>query len=244
MPKIILFAVSLLLALGSPLTVQADVTELLNQGDELYAQRSDPAKAQAAVETFSQAVAAEPANIKAVEGLSAALYWVGEHLTDKKEREAVHAKGMDAAEKLIAAHPKSAVGYYRRGVHQVRILKLTRNTKLIDPVKEDMAKVLEIDPSYEGGGASRVLGRLYFSLPWIMGGSNKKAIKNLTKAVELGPKLYLNHVYLAEVLIKQKKTEEAKKLIETVLSGTPEDNYKPEFEECKAQAEKLKAGLE
>ncbi len=244
MAKKILLAVVLLLALGAGATARADVSGLQKQGQELFAQRADLAKAREAVEILARAAAAEPGNAEAVESLSTALYWVGEHLADKEERQAAHARGMEVAEKFIQAEPKSVVGYYRRGVHRVRILKLTRNTKLIDPVKEDMAKVLEMDPAYEGGGANRVLGRLYFSLPWIMGGSNKKAVQNLTRAVELGPRLYLNHVYLAEVYLKEKKVKEAGELIETVLSGTPEKIHGPDFEEWKARAEKLKAGLE
>ena len=244
MSKKIVLAALLLLVLGWSPAVWAEGAGLVAQGLELYAQRADLAKAKEAVEVLAKAVEAEPDNAQALEGFSSALYWVGEHLADKKEREAVHARGLEAARKFVESHPQSVVGYYRRGLHQVRILQLTRNTKLIDPVKEDMAKALEIDPAYEGGGPNRVLGRLYFSLPWIMGGSNKKAIDNLTKAVELGPRLYLNQVYLAEVLIKEKKKEEAKKLIETVLSATPEQGQEPDFAEWKGEAGKLKAELD
>ncbi|MBU4573948.1 MAG: TRAP transporter TatT component family protein, partial [Proteobacteria bacterium] len=95
------------------------------------------------------------------------------------------------------------------------------------------------DPNYEAGGPYRVLGRLYFKLPGLFGGDNEKAIENLKIAVKKGPHRYLNHIYLAEVLIDEDQGHEANQVLKAVIAGPVEPGLEPEDAEWKTLAQKL-----
>jgi tetratricopeptide (TPR) repeat protein len=106
-----------------------------------------------------------------------------------------------------------------------------------------MAWVIKKDPAYEKGGPYRVLGRLYFKLPGLMGGSTAKAIENLKTAVQHGPQRWINHLYLAEVYLKEGQKDLAKPLLEQILAGQAESGLEPELADWQAEAKKLLKGL-
>lgn len=73
---------------------------------------------------------------------------------------------------------------------------------------------------YDGWGANRTLGRMYFKLPGMFGGDNQKAERYLREAVEKMSAEYpnsLNIVYLAEVLVANGKKAEARKLLDDLI---------------------------
>lgn len=214
----------------------------LDRAAELYAQRSEPGRAEDAVKLYDQAFKAKP-GVEAGSGLTTALYWVAQHQSGKEARKKLHQEGLAVARTLIEAFPDNPAGYYWRGVHNVRLLKITEDTDLIKPVKSDMAKVEKMAPGYLQGGPARVLGRLYHQLPWIVGGSNSKAEKYLTQAVGQGPAFYLQHLYLAELYLDEGEPAKAKTLIDRVLSGKPAAGFEPEDKEWKTRAKKLAAKL-
>ena len=231
-------ALALCLA-GSALA--AATAELIAQGDALYAQRANLAKAKEAAGLYAQALAQDPKSEAAAWKLARAQYWVGSHVP-KEQKLAVFQQGVDAAKKAIAVNPKSLPGHYWLGVnHGVygSAKGVMESLSLVDPIKKEMATVIEMDPNYEAGGPYRVLGRLYFKLPGLFGGDNDKAIANLKTAVAKGPQRYLNHIYLAEVYFDEDKDHEANQLLKAVIAGPVEPGYGPEDAEWKAQAKKM-----
>jgi tetratricopeptide (TPR) repeat protein len=221
----------------------ATTAELIKQGDALYAQRADQAKAQQAAQAYAQALAADPKSDQAAWKLSRTYYWIGRH-SPKDQKMAIYQKGVEAAKKAIAINPKSVPGHFWLGVTYGvygSAKGIMESLSLVDPIKKEMATVIELDPNYEAGGPYRVLGRLYFKLPGLFGGDNDKAMENLKIAVQKGPKRYLNHIYLAEVYYDEDKLGEAKELLEVVVAGPPEPGYEPETAEWKAKAKKMLA---
>lgn len=243
MPKprtLALLALALLLAL--PLAARpAHASELLEQADAAYAQRASLASAQQAADLYAQALAADPASEQAACGLARTYYWLGSHLPEDKAL-APFEKAVEAAKKAVAINPNSVAGHYWLGVAYGSFGKakgIMKSLSLVDPIKEEMAFVIKHDPNYEAGGPYRVLGRLYFKLPGLMGGDNDKAIENLKTAVQKGPQRWLNHIYLAEVYLKKDKKAEAKALLEQVVAGPAEPGLEPEYADWKAEAQKL-----
>lgn len=109
-------------------------------------------------------------------------------------------------------------------------LRRNMETVLTKAAKDDEGRDLA-GKEYDGYGANRTLGRMYFKLPGMFGGDNQKAERLLREAVELMPKDYpnaLNVYYLAEVLVANNKKGEAKKLLDDLLAfeGKPE-KYNP-----------------
>ncbi|MBI5523833.1 MAG: hypothetical protein HY910_14490 [Desulfarculus sp.] len=215
--------------------------EIMDQAAAAYTQRADQAKAKQAVELYAQALAADPQSDEAAWKLSRAWYWVGSHLPEDQALEPFD-QAVQAAKQAVASKPDSLAGHFWLGVaygSYGRVKGVMKSISLVDPIKEEMAFVIKKDPAYEAGGPYRVLGRLYFKLPGLLGGGTDKAIENLRIAVKHGPQRWLNHIYLAEALIKDGKKDEAKALLEQVVAGPAEAGLEPEYADWKAEAQKL-----
>ncbi|MBU1156398.1 MAG: TRAP transporter TatT component family protein [Proteobacteria bacterium] len=219
----------------------AATAELIAQGDSLYAQRADLAKAKQAAGLYKQALTQDPKSEEAAWKLARTEYWVGSHVP-KDQKLAVFQSGVDAAKQAIAINPKSLPGHYWLGVNYGvygSAKGVMESLSLVDPIKKEMATVIELDPNYEAGGPYRVLGRLYFKLPGLFGGDNEKAVGYLKTAVEKGPNRYLNHIYLAEVYIDDDLGQEANQVLKVVIAGPVEPGLEPEDAEWKVQAQNL-----
>lgn len=232
---------ALCLALALP-ALAADSAALMKEADQLFAQRADLAKAKQAADLYEKALAADPKNEEAAWKAARVLYWIGRNTKGDDNKVKVFERGIADAKKAIAINPKSLGGHYWLGVSYGlygSAKGITKSLSLIDPIKEEMAAVIAQDPKYDKGGPYRVLGRLYFKVPGIFGGSNSEAIKNLNTAIKYGPTRWLNHLYLAEVYIDEGEKEKAKKLLEQVIKGPAPQGLEPEYAMWKAQAEKL-----
>ena len=200
---------------------------LLQQGDELYTQRADLAKAKEAQSKYEAALAAKDDDYGANWRLARVLYWIGDHTP-----------GNDA-KKAVELGPDKADGHFWLGVcygvygESKGVLK---SLALVKPIKAEMRRVLEIDPAYDRGGADRVLGRVFHEVPGIAGGSEKKSLEHLLKAVGHGPRVGLNLLYLADTYISLDRIEDARKTLETILTMEPLPDLLPETAEEQAQA--------
>lgn len=151
-------------------------------------------------------------------------------------------RGIKACKAALKANPNDIHATYWLGVSYSVYGKakgITKSLGLVDPIKELMKKVIAMDPSYQGGGAYRVLGRVYFKLPGLFGGDNDKSIEYLLLAIKHGPKHWLSHLYLAETYIDEDEDAKAKALLEQIIAGKPLPGHEPEYAEIKAQAQKL-----
>jgi tetratricopeptide (TPR) repeat protein len=236
-----LAAMVLCLSLAVP-ALAADSAALMQQADELYAQRADLAKAKQAADLYEQALAADPENEKAAWKAARVLYWIGRNTKGDEAKVKVFERGIADAKKAIAIDPLSLGGHYWLGVSYGlygSAKGISKSLSLINPIKEEMAKVIAIEPKYDEGGPYRVLGRLYFKVPGIFGGSNSDAIKNLKTAIKYGPTRWLNQLYLAEVYIDEDENDKAKELLAQVIKGPAPKGLEPEYAMWKAKAQEL-----
>jgi tetratricopeptide (TPR) repeat protein len=102
-----------------------------------------------------------------------------------------------------------------------------------------MNKVIELDRGYEDGGPDRVLGRVYFKLPGIAGGSKKKSLEHLLKSKELAPNDALTRCYLAETLLSLKEKDKAREELEYVLSLESDPRWIAGVDDHKKTAKKM-----
>ncbi len=230
---------ALLLALAA--SAQALASEMMDQAAVLYSQRAEAGKAQQAADVYGKVLQGDPKNEEAAWRRSQALYWAGTHAPEK-EQVGILEKAVEAAKQAVAINPQSLPGHYWLGVCYGVYGKakgIMKSLALVDPIKEEMAFVTKAKPGYEEGGAYRVLGRLYFKLPGLAGGSNSKAVENLKKSVELGPQRWINHLYLAEVYLATDKKAEAQALLKQIIAGPAQTGLEPEYADWKAEAEKM-----
>ena len=114
-----------------------------------------------------------------------------------------------------------------------------KSLALVKPVKKSLNKVIELDRTYEDGGADRVMGRVFFKLPGLAGGSKDKSMEHLEKSKELGPDDPVTRVYLAETYLAKDKIEEARAELEYVLNMDPDPRWVVGLDQAKEGAEEL-----
>ena len=97
---------------------------------------------------------------------------------------------------------------------------------IADIMKNQSEKIIEIDPEYQDGGGYFMLGAVHHKSPYIpfflSWPDNKEAIKFLKIAIQIGNERLNQKVYLAQALIKDKKINEAKKILFEVLNAKPD----------------------
>lgn len=217
----------------------AQESGLIAQGDALYVERADLAKAKEAKAKYEAALAADEDAYGASWRLARVCYWIGDHTADKEAKKTTFLAGIEHAKKAIELGPDKADGHFWLGVNYGvygEAKGVLKSLALVKPIKEAMRRVLEIDPAYDRGGADRVLGRVFHEVPGIAGGSEKKSLEHLLKSVEYGPRVGLNLLYLADTYISLDRFDEARKTLETILSMEPYPDLLPETEEERAQA--------
>lgn len=219
------FCLVLGLVLVSMMAMGQTPEELIKEADALYAEVQDMETAEEALALYRDALIAAEDKYEAYWKISRILYYIGEHKEGKKDRQTVFAQGVYHAEKAMALGPEKPDSYYWRGVNNGKYGEtrgVMKSLSLVKPIKSDMNKVIELNRAYEDGGPDRVMGRVYFKLPGIAGGSKDKSLEHLLKSKEYGPEDALTRVYLADTYLAKKEVEKARAELEYVLN-LPDD---------------------
>jgi len=116
---------------------------------------------------------------------------------------------------------------------------LRQGLKYRGEIKNELLTVLRLDPAYEQGSADRALGRWYYRVPGLFGGSDEKSEEYLRRALTYNPNSTASLYFLAETLIALKRKPEAKQTLERVLSAPIDPNWGAEDRDFKAKAKKL-----
>jgi len=171
-------------------------------------------------------------------------YWLGENAQDTEDKLAFFEEGVSCGksgveinEDCLEANFWLAVNYGSFGQEK----GIMQSLAMVTPIKERAEKAAEIDGSYFYGGPWRVLGRLYHKAPGFPFsiGSTKKAIECLEKAMESGPRFYLNRLFLAEAYVSNRDRQKAREQLEWILAAPLNKNHEREDEDYKRQAASL-----
>ncbi|HRH40984.1 MAG TPA: TRAP transporter TatT component family protein [Pyrinomonadaceae bacterium] len=175
--------------------------------------------------------------------ISEIYYWTGE-FADPDDKLFNFEQGVEYGEKGVEINEDSleanfwlAVNYGSFGTEK----GIMKSLELIKPIKTCIERVLEIDESYFYGGPWRVLGRLYHKAPGFpfSVGDSKKALECLEKAVEFGPKFYLNHLFIAELYQSLRNKDKAREHLEWVINAPLNKNHEIEDAGYKKDAEAM-----
>lgn len=175
--------------------------------------------------------------------LSEINYWLGEYAEDAEDKLFFFDEGVECGKSGILINEDSlesnfwlAVNYGAFGQEK----GIMQSLALVTPIKDAAEKAAEIDGSYFYGGPWRVLGRLYHKAPGFFSiGNTKKAVECLEKALEFGPKFYLNRLFLAEAYLSNREKAKAKEHLEWIRTAPLNKNHEREDESYKREAESL-----
>ena len=217
------------------------------QGDPgaLYAKREDIAFAREAAAIWQARLQQNPKDFESAWKLARARYWLGGHAPDG-ERKAFLESGIAAARAAIALEPNRPEGHMWLAANMGALAEsfgLRQGLKYRGAIKDELLTVLRIDPAFQQGSADRALGRWYFKVPGLFGGSNRKSEEHLRRSLMYAPHSTISHYFLAETLLDEGKKEEARAELQQVLDAPLDPDWTPEDRDYKQRAQRLLATI-
>jgi tetratricopeptide (TPR) repeat protein len=209
--------------------------------DRLYADRANLASARSAAEIWTAALGADPRDFDAAWKLARDDYWLGGHAPEP-ERRGFLEQGLDAARKAIAVQPNRPEGHFWLAATMGTLAEsfgLRQGLKYRKPVKDEMEAVLRIDPSFQQGSADRALGRWYYRVPGLFGGSRKEAEAHFRASLQYNPNSTASHYFLAELLVDEGRKAEARAELQKVIDAPIDPEWTAEDREFKEKARRL-----
>ena len=209
--------------------------------DALYADRTNLASAAAASAQWADALTRDPRDFEAAWKQARVAYWLGSH-TSENERRAHLEAGMQAARTAIALQPQRPEGHFWLAANMGTLAEsfgLRNGLRYRGPVKDELETVLKLDPGFMNGSADRVLGRWYFRVPRLFGGSNKRAEEHLRASLKYDENSTISRFFLAELLIDEDRKPEARAELQKVIDAPISREWAPEDQEYKAKAAAL-----
>lgn len=187
-----------------------------------------------------------PRDFEAAWKLARADYWIGRHLPNAQAR-AVFENGIGAGRTAEGLQPNRPEGHFWAAANMGELASasgLREGLRYRGTIKQELETVLRLDPGFGGGSADRALGRWYFKVPRLFGGSHREAEAHLRASLRYAPQSTVSHYFLAEVLIDDGRTKEARAELQQILDAPIDPEWAPEDREFKTKAQSLLARLE
>ena len=210
--------------------------------DALYKDRENLASAKTATDIWAARLAANPKDFDSAYKLAQARYWLGTNGLPEPERKAALEAGIAAARTAIALNPNRPEGHFWLAANMGALAEsfgLRQGIKYRGQIKDALLTTLKIDPAFLDGSADRALGRWYFKVPGLFGGSNKQSEVHLRKSLSYNPNSIISHIFLAETLEDMGRKDEARKEAQAALDAPLDPNWTPEDKRFKEQAKRL-----
>jgi tetratricopeptide (TPR) repeat protein len=206
--------------------------------DEAYRQRENLTSAERAASYW-----AERSNVdfEAAWKLARACYWIGTHEAQRNRRATLE-RGVNAGENATRLASGRPEGHFWLAANMGRLAEsfgLMQAMKYRGRIKDELEKVLAVDPSWQGGSADDALGQWYATVPRLFGGSSQKAEQHLRSALQHEPNNMSALSFLGEMLLNQGRTAEARLYLQRVIDGPFDDEWAPENREFKEKAAAL-----
>jgi hypothetical protein len=224
----------------------AVLVQATEEPDALYARRTDLENVRRAATVWGEELQADPKNFEAAWKLSRAQYWLGTHDVDERRKPALET-GVDRARIAIAAAPGRPEGHFWLAANMGGLAEsfgLRQGIRYRKPIREALEKVLEIDPAFQQGSADRALGRWYYKVPGLFGGSKKKSEEHLRRSLTYDANSTVSRFFLAETLLELDRDHEARAELRKVIDSPGTPGWEPEDAEWRARAKELLAKME
>jgi tetratricopeptide (TPR) repeat protein len=210
--------------------------------DALYANRAVLADAKKAAAVWQARIDRDPKDFEAAWKRARAGYWIGGREKDPSERDRAYEQAMAAARAAIAARPNAPEGHFWLAANMGGYAEdhgIRGGLKYRGDIRASLEKTLALDPAFLQGSADRALGRWYYRVPGLFGGSKKKSEEHLRKALTYNPRSIISHIFLAETLEALDRKDEAIAELKQVIDLSPDPDWLPEDTEFKQQAKTM-----
>ena len=229
-------------AMAATFAAAQDLQGLITQGDELYVNREDPAVARQALGKYLEALKIDPNSYEALWRAGKVTYSIGMAARTDEEKKRIFNDGVNFCKKAVAVNFNGVEGHFWLGVNYGKYGEargVLKSLFLKNDIIREMNEVVKRNEAYEGAGAYRVLGRVYYKVPGLFGGSKHKSKMYLEKGKNICPTNTLTLIYLAETYKELDQDQEAVKTLEEIINLTPDARWIPETKADKAEAARL-----
>ena len=213
--------------------------------DALYRHRENITSAQQAEQIWAARLANDARDFESAWKLARARYWLGGH-AEEKQRKAYLEAGIAAGRAAAALAPAKPEGHFWMAANMGALAEsfgLRQGLKYRGDIKDALETVLKLDPAFQHGSADRALGRWYYKVPGLFGGSDKKSEEHLRKSLTYNPNSSSSLFFLAETLIELNRKDEARAALRKLLAAPADPEWAPEDREFKQKGTVLLAAL-
>jgi tetratricopeptide (TPR) repeat protein len=229
-----------LMAGGVTLGLLLTVASAVGRGDtddpdELSRQREDFASAQRAAALWA---AKATTDFDAAWKLARASYWIGTQGPEAERRAALE-RGVGAGETAARLGPSRPEGHFWLAADMGALAQsfgLGQGLKYRSRVKSELERAIAIDPLWAEASAESALGQWYFTVPRLFGGSRAKAEDHFRRVLARFPNSKNALSFLADVLIADGRTREARTLLQRLIAVPIEPDWAPEDRDLQRKA--------
>lgn len=209
--------------------------------EALYRDRENLASARKATDIWASRLQANPKDLESACKLAQARYWLGTNGLPAAERKAALEAGIAAARSAIAINANRSDGHFWLAANMGALAEsfgLRQGIKYRGQIKDALMMTLKLDQGFLQGSADRALGRWYFKVPRLFGGSDRRSEEHLRKALTYNPNSVISHIFLAETLADMGRKEEARKEYQAAIDAPFDPDWMPEDRRFKETAKR------
>ena len=210
--------------------------------DALYRDREHLASAKKATDIWAARLAANAKDFESAWKLAQARYWLGTHGLPQPERKAALEAGIAAARAAIALNANRPEGHFWLAANMGALAEsfgLRQGIRYRGQIKDALLTTLKLDAGFLQGSADRALGRWYFKVPGLFGGSNRQSEAHLRKSLTYNPNSVISHLFLAETLEDMGRKDEARQECQAAIDAPFDPDWTPEDKRFKETARRL-----
>jgi tetratricopeptide (TPR) repeat protein len=204
--------------------------------DELYRQREALSSAARAADLWAQRSIID---FEAAWKLARACYWLGTRQAEQNRRSSLE-RGVNAGESAIRLASDRPEGHFWLAANMGRLAEsfgIVQALKYHGRIKDELERVLLIDPAWQGGSADAALGQWYATVPRLFGGSRQKAEQHLRRALDHDANNTSALLFLGEMLAAADgRIDEARVLLRRVVDAPFDAEWAPEDREFKQRS--------
>jgi tetratricopeptide (TPR) repeat protein len=235
MKKTILVLLCMMLSSFSALSQEAPVA----RADKLFAERDSIESLKQAISIVEEMRAKDQSNYEALWRLAKFKFYLADREEDKSKKTKILQAAIESAKKAVLADGTRVEGHFWLGANDGEYADMKgalESLGLVKTIRKEFEAALAIDPIYQNGAAFLALGQIDLSLPRLLGGNEKRGIDRLEQGLKAAQNNSEIKLALAEVYEKKDKKDEAKRLLESVLSASDPARTPKEMEELRNKA--------
>lgn len=225
-----------------PATAQALQAGPIERADALFVARDNGDNLKQATSMMEQLTTREPSNYGAWWRLARLKYYIADREKDSSKKSKLLQAGVEAAKKAVALDDKRVEGHFWFAANEGEYADLKgalQSLNLVKTIRKEFEAALAINPAYENGAIYSALGQIDLNLPRLLGGNDRRGIERLEEGLKVGADNAELAVTLAEFYGKKGRKDEARKLLESVISGNDPTRSAVELAELKTKARTL-----